>query len=234
VADANTVQALLDQPLDPAAWETLARRDGETAKAHAAFLEYVRMGPGRSLRKLHARYVDWRRTGDGLATEKPPTTRLRTLMEWSSRFEWQARLEAYAEERDRAAIAEWEARRQALREIDFQTGDELRDLAARILAETPQFLKTTRRLIKGRDGATDREIITVGIDIDAMLKALKLASDLQRAAAGLPAAAIEVRHDHRLDTDQYQRALESLAAALGTSLPEAGADGDGDLDAAER
>jgi len=58
VADANTVQALLDQPLDPAAWETLARRDGETAKAHAAFLEYVRMGPGRSLRKLHARYVD--------------------------------------------------------------------------------------------------------------------------------------------------------------------------------
>jgi len=231
VADAITVQGLLDQPLEATAWETLAPLANETSKAHAAFLEYVQMGPGRSIRTLYAKYCE--RIVSGSSAEKPPTKRLPTLFTWSTKYDWQARLAAYAEERDRAAVAQWEARRQALREIDFQTGDELRDLAADILAETPQFLKTTRRLIKGRDGASDREIITVGIDIDAMLKALKLASDLQRSAAGLPAAAIEVTHDHRLDSEQYQRALRALADALGTSVPEAGADGDGGLDPAE-
>jgi hypothetical protein len=56
-----TAQAVLEreQALDPTAWEALAPRDGETAKAHAAFLDYVLMGPGRSLKKLCEKYRGW-------------------------------------------------------------------------------------------------------------------------------------------------------------------------------
>jgi hypothetical protein len=180
-----TAQAVLEreQALDPSAWEALAQRDGETAKAHAAFVDYVLMGPGRSLRKLYARYRD--RTEIGPGTEKPPTRRLATLSEWSAKHQWQDRLTAYQEERDRREQEAWEARRKAVRQADWEAGEALRDLAADILAETPNFLKTTRRLVKGKGGQPDREVLTVGIEIAALLKAIELASKLQALAAGV-------------------------------------------------
>jgi len=169
---------------DPAAWESLARRPDEPPKSHAAFLDYVRLGPGRSLRTLHAVYCDRSETGAG--PEKPPTKRLATLKDWSARFAWQARLKTYHQERQQHEQAVWETRRQALREADFTAGDHLRELVAQILAQTPQFLKTTRRVVKGGKGQPDREVVTLGIDLDVMLKALKLASELQRQAADIP------------------------------------------------
>jgi len=174
----------LDETLDPSAWDSLARQAGETPKAHAAFLDYVRMGPGRSLRKLHERYCQ--QSDNEPATESPPTQRLRTLADWSVRFAWQKRLAAYKDERDRHDQERWEARRRAVRERDWDAGEELRDLAAKVLAQAPQFVKTTRRLLRGHDGAPDREVITLGLDADALLKTLKLASELQRQAAEVP------------------------------------------------
>jgi hypothetical protein len=54
-----TAQDVLEreQTLDPSAWEALAQRARESKAAHAAFLDYVRMGPRRSIRQLHARFV---------------------------------------------------------------------------------------------------------------------------------------------------------------------------------
>jgi hypothetical protein len=180
-----TAQDVLEreQTLDPSAWEALAPRDGETPKAHIAFVDYVLMGPGRSIRKLHAKYCE--RIVSGSNAEKPPTKRLPTLFEWSVKHDWQARLAAFSEERDRREQEAWEARRRAVRQADWEAGEALRDLAADILAETPNFLKTTRRLVKGKGGQPDREVLTVGIEIAALLKALELASKLQALAAGV-------------------------------------------------
>jgi hypothetical protein len=142
------------------------------------------MGPGRSLTKLFAQYRD--RSGIGAGSEIPPTQRLNTLREWSVAHDWQKRIEAWTAEQQQVDQVLWEGRRRAIREADWEAGEALRLLAADILQETPQFLKTTRRFIKGTNGTPDREVITVGIDIGAMLKALAQASDLQRQSAGMP------------------------------------------------
>lgn len=171
-------------------WLALARRTGESSKAHAAFLDYVRMGPGRSLQKLHAVYCG--QSGGKAGAEQPPTKRLATLEKWSSDNAWQQRLADYKHERNARDQVIWEERQRALQEADFATGDALRDLAAQILDQTPQFLKTTRRLVKGSKGQPDREVVTVALDGTLMLRALKLASELQRKASGLTDETFEV------------------------------------------
>jgi hypothetical protein len=196
-----TAQAVLEreQALDPSAWEALAQRAGETAKAHAAFLDYVLMGPGRSLKKLCEKYRGW--IEGGSRVEKPPTRRLATLETWSTKYDWQARLAAFNEERDRREQEAWEARRKAVRQADWEAGEALRDLAADILAETPNFLKTTRRLVKGKGGQPDREVLTVGIEIAALIKALELASKLQALAAGVEPPEQKVKVGGKLTVD---------------------------------
>jgi hypothetical protein len=163
-------------PLNPELWATLDRRKGETANAHQAFLDYVRLGAGRSLRQLHAVYVE--RASSSPQADSPPTTKLSTLFTWSARHAWQQRLAAYREERQKVDQAVWEQR----------------DLAAQVLAQTPQFVRTARRLVKGGKGVPDREVITLALDGAFLLKTLDLASALQRQAAEvLPATQ---RHEH--------------------------------------
>jgi len=99
---------------------------------------------------------------------------------------WEQRAQAYDDHLAQLDRERWEARRRAVRERDWTAGEELRDLAAKVLAQAPQFVKTTRRLLRGHDGAPDREVITLGLDADALLKTLKLASELQRQAAEVP------------------------------------------------
>lgn len=50
------------------------------------------MGPGRSLRKLHARYRQ--QVADDPSTQ-PPTTRFPTIRSWSHKYDWQERARAY-------------------------------------------------------------------------------------------------------------------------------------------
>lgn len=57
----------------------------ESAKAAAAWADYVDLGPTRSLRKLAAQYVKQGRY-------KTETTAFNALAEWSGEHQWQARL----------------------------------------------------------------------------------------------------------------------------------------------
>lgn len=57
----------------------LATLPKESAKAAAAFADYVNLGPGRSLRKLVEYY-------------NRPSTYLRQLAVWSTEYHWQERL----------------------------------------------------------------------------------------------------------------------------------------------
>ena len=126
--------------------------------------------PKRSLRAPGG-WVRWFRGQDSKGQPKPGAKT------------WAERAAAYDEHLAEQDRQKWEARRRQVREQDWGAGEELRDLAANILAQSPQFLKTTRRLIKGHGGAPDREVVTIALDGSFLLRAVKLASDLQRQAA---------------------------------------------------
>ena len=65
----------------------------ETPAALQAFEDYWSLGDSRSLSTLAAMYRQ--RSGNG---EEVPTTRERTLGEWSTQHDWQARIKARIEE----------------------------------------------------------------------------------------------------------------------------------------
>jgi hypothetical protein len=171
--------------LDVSHSEALAVLPGETLRARTAFLDYVRMGSGRSLRKLFDWYHQGQMDGDSAVVE-PPTSRLRTLEEWSAKFNWQARIDAYQKELERQEQQRWEERRRHIRESDWDLCERLREHVRQALEQMPQFLKTTRQYVKGRSGEPDREVVTIQQDLGALLKALEVVSKLQRLASDLP------------------------------------------------
>jgi len=190
----------------------LARNPGETRKANDALLDYWAMGSGRSLAKVDKKYTD-------ATPETRPTSNLRTLKGWSTKYKWQARVDqtkALRDAEDEQIKSEW--RRQVLIE-DHDLGGELRDLALAILGEGPKYLKTTRRQVKGaretivdKDGKTrivqlepDREIITVALDGHLMVRVAKLASELQRQSAG-----IDRKGQERLNIDLSTLSVDQL------------------------
>ncbi len=67
-------------------------------RAELAFVDYVAMGSGRSLRALHEQYRQ--------ITSKPPAKSLDTLFDWSVRYRWQARLEQAATEQSESLLQE--------------------------------------------------------------------------------------------------------------------------------
>lgn len=99
---------------------------------------------------------------------------------------WEERANAWDDHQAHADMEEWEKRRKQVRELDWELGQELRDLATRMLKESPNFLQGKRRFIKGRDGQPDQEIITVAIKAEMLPKLAEIASKLQRLAAGEP------------------------------------------------
>ncbi len=108
---------------------------------------------------------------------------------------WPERAAAYDDHLAEQDRLRWEQRHRQLRERDWTAGEELRELAAQMLQHTPQFLKTTRRLIRGRDGVPDREVVTVELDGAFLLRALKLASELQHQATEITPVQ---QHEHKV------------------------------------
>lgn len=79
-------------------------KEKETKKAMQACNDYLRMGPGRSLAKLHQTYTEY-------GPEKPPTRHLATLKTWSTNYGWQARVNEYDTEIERQKTEYLEQRR---------------------------------------------------------------------------------------------------------------------------
>jgi len=73
----------------------------ETNKAKLACNDYLRMGAGRSLPKLHKIYTE-------RAEDSPPTKTLRTLLDWSSTYGWQTRAAEYDQRIEERKTAEAE------------------------------------------------------------------------------------------------------------------------------
>lgn len=180
-------------PFDSA--DPLVRIKGESARANNALRQYYLMGAGRSLRALLAQFNQQVLDNEGT---KPPTTRFNTLGMWSSAYNWQARIAAQTEidfEADRLA---WESRRRQIKEDDWTQSVALRDLAAKIMAEGPNFIKTRRRVVKGQPtvvdaagnvvtpGTADQIIVTMALDARTAIRAAGAGSKLARIAADMP------------------------------------------------
>lgn len=99
------------------------KQKGESARAIQACNDYLRMGPGRSLRALAGKYSD-------IQQNTAPTQSSDTLFRWSTRFDWQARAELYDEQLE----ADKNTRRKEIMEsglaLDYERTWELKELAA--------------------------------------------------------------------------------------------------------
>jgi hypothetical protein len=99
--------------------DPLAQAAGESRRANQALRDYATMGAGRSLRKLHERYLQQ-------ASNKPPTglrlptTSFTTLSTWSLKHDWVARTERWDGLAAQEAEAAWRERREEEREEEWQ------------------------------------------------------------------------------------------------------------------
>lgn len=158
--------------------EPLARGE-ETAKAHAALRDYARLGPERSISKLHRRYTEDTPSGEA------PTVHERTLRGWSSKYDWQARVAAWDTiQQDRLDDELWAERRRKLREDEWTAGDSLMSVAQE-LAEGLDLFKVTSRDVEELPDGTVRETITVQYrpSLQQVATALDTSSKLKRRAA---------------------------------------------------
>ncbi len=173
----------------------LDRCPGESRRANDALHDYWLLGPGRSFSALLALWLKPRDESgqsqgeaDPKPPAKPPTKQKSTIEVWSSRYSWQVRIERATALQREADERKWEERRMAIRERDFEQGTKLRELADKIMAETPQFIKTKKKFIRGKGGEPDQVVIIMALDGHLMVKAAETGSKLERQAAGMPDA----------------------------------------------
>ncbi|MDR3572874.1 MAG: hypothetical protein P4L50_03350 [Anaerolineaceae bacterium] len=162
--------------------QPLARCKGEGKRANYALNEYFRLGSGRNLRALLKQFIQ---QSIGENPTIPPTKSWWTLCSWSDENGWVERVNRACKLQQEADDRLWAERRLSIRERDYQQGQDLRKLADTILSETPNYLKTSTRFIKGRHGRPDKEIVTIAIDTNLAVRAIETASKIDRLAAGM-------------------------------------------------
>jgi len=194
----------------------LARGVEESTKACQALQDYIDMGAGRSLAKLAETYQAIPED----APESPPTKHLRTLKGWSSRFEWQARLDRYLELEMKRREAVRQARRDALEDADWNMGQELRDKVGEFLGVMSSFRTRKVRNTTAPDGTPLRIIIEAFSATPSQLAHMaKVASDLQRLSTDSPTENINLG-GAALDA-AIERELARVAGICEAGTPQA-------------
>jgi hypothetical protein len=174
------------------------QQDGESSKAHAAFLRYMRL-------PVESRSIDaaWRQS----AVDKQNVSEKRappTWMQWSSKYNWVAR--ATAHDAHLAQIEQerydtlWAERRQKAKERDWAQADAIRNIVDESLPHADRFIRSSRTTIKGEDGQPDQIVITLGFDIAGLTKVLVDASKLQRLASDQSTANIGLLYGAALES----------------------------------
>lgn len=173
--------------------ETLtARLEGEPPDAYNAFLDYL-MQPAndRSVRRLVDQYI--RKKADGASV---PSVRPATIFGWSSKFTWQERIDAYDDNERRKRLAE------AQKEIDTMHRRHIQ-IAQAMQGKVLLWLKEAENTL-------DKPADLVGF--------LKVATELERKARGMPNEIIELSG---MSTDELVRKYRNLLLMLGREEVEA-------------
>jgi len=161
--------------------------EGESSAANAALIAYARMGYGRGLKPLREKFS---------AMEDPPTKSYATIVNWSSKLDWVARVERWEEIERKRDEAVWRGRRDELREKEWDNFARLQEIVAEMLKDVPKFIKRKEKIIeKGspeiidstgiqvRAGKTEVKVITLEMDARLMINFIKTASEIGRRAA---------------------------------------------------
>ena len=143
--------------------------------AHKALMQYALMGKDRSQVNLMKLFESTRNPVNGVQAKIP---RMTTLQGWSIKYEWVARVQRWDEIQQEKMQQLWLERKVQVREADWEHGRKLRQLAADILAEAPEFV---RESITPQDDG--KVIIVKALDVHALEKIEALASKLERLAA---------------------------------------------------
>lgn len=144
-----------------------ARLPEESTKAYAAFQEYCRMGPQRSLAKL-------RRKGGKIVASK------RSLEDWSNKFSWQQRVIDYEAG---VALKAHEAEEKALKE-------EAAFFAREIISHRRQSLADAAKLRAKALAILDKKLKTASLG--DVCRALQTADAIKRLALNMATEKTEV------------------------------------------
>jgi hypothetical protein len=126
------------------------REDGESVRAVEACNDWLRMGRGRSLRKLKRHYsqADSKpsETLQNTPESSPPTDSYDTLRDWSQKFHWPDRSVLYD--------FEWEKKRTEIAHAEMNTGIALPYIRLREIKEIYSILKSEMMEV-GQNAAGD-------------------------------------------------------------------------------
>ena len=168
-SEPQSLKPVVEAPVQP--WE---RRSDETAPAHGAFVEYLKMGPQRAVRAV------------GRKLHKSSTI----IGRWSRRHDWQERVAAWDSEQFRiqveAEIAQmrqegrsWAERSKQIREQEFLIGRKLLE-KAQVMINWPLGRQTVRK------GGRVTIIEPAQWNMHSAARFVDLASILMRRGAALP------------------------------------------------
>lgn len=119
------------------------------------------------------------------ATDFKHTTDI--MAHWSQQahqWKWKERAKAWAEFDRLQRDMKWVARREQIREKDFQVSSSLHGIAEKIIAKAPDFIKTSRQETIDSNGVKTI-VIRQELRLDVAIKALEAASKIQRLSAEL-------------------------------------------------
>jgi len=215
-------------------WDSpLERYKGETHRANTGLQDFFGMGPGRSLRILVRGYrgeiepqeplyvlFSQYRAQDGHGPGMlPPTKRLATVGGWSRDYQWQARIARHGQIELEHREEVRDLRRQEIEDLDWKTGSDLREKAARFMEALPKFIMNTVQEEAQEDGSVVKTVtLRMNTTLSQLSQAVKTASELQRLSTNEPTEITEIRGAALLM--QLAAELDSLASATTTVDPE--------------
>lgn len=170
----------------------------ENSNARQAWADYVALGPGRTISKLHRLYEDRREHED------VPSTNLATLRKWSTSFDWRGRI-ARMEDEQSADLTRTQIFREQKARQDHKV--ELISLVEALRSRAREMLKfPLAEITKTVDGRTTiiKPIKFTAADIPRYIEA---ADKLLRLALEMPTG------ERQLDLEQMIRS-ECRAAGL--------------------
>lgn len=193
------------------------RQDGrpEPARANRALLDYLRLGPARTIPDLHAGYR---------AQPNPPTASYETLRFWSADYEWTRRAAEYDQLEEKRLKAETAARRASILQTGFALDHErvrflnllFEKLSALLEDENALWINDVKSVYLGEGQFERVETRRFNDDLIRLLRALL--ADLASETGGrqLPPPAPEPAPKPALEWEKYS--LEALTSEERTEL----------------
>lgn len=168
------------------------RHESETDRAVQGCNDYLRMGPGRSQRKLLKKYQRGSTAKSPRIT--PPTRNVDTIKNWSAKFGWPARASAYDAERE----AERNVKRQEVFEkglaLDYERVTKLKRLA----------INLEKQIYETIDGTLP------GFEQHKLWL-----RDVKQVGSGEEAQRVDIVRFNSALLEQYRAVLADLAAEVG-------------------